>query len=91
MLNGYPEEEELRRRILNQLSWHASSDVVGVFWLGYLAGLLEWGVIDIDVYGRLKNLLPLVGDKEVHEMFSDEPLSSEDAREIEAYLNTRKS
>jgi hypothetical protein len=61
MLNGYPEEEELRRRILNQLSWHASSDVVGVLWLGYLAGLLEWGVIDIDVYGRLKNLLPLVG------------------------------
>jgi len=48
-------------------------------------------VIDIDVYGRLKNLLPLVGDKEVHEMFSDEPLSSEDAREIEAHLNTRKS
>ena len=27
MLNGYPEEEELRRRILNQLSWHASSGI----------------------------------------------------------------
>lgn len=61
-----------------------------MLWLGYLSGLLEWGVIDIDVYGRLKNLLPLVGEKEVHEMFADEPLSAEDAKKIEAYLNTRK-
>lgn len=91
MLNGYPEEEEIKNRILRQLSWYEPKEMVGMLWLGYLSGLLEWGVIDIDVYGRLQNLLPVVGAKEVHELFADEALSAEDAKEIEAYLNARKS
>ncbi|PFH10125.1 hypothetical protein BCF11_2536 [Collimonas sp. PA-H2] len=86
MVNGYPTEEELCNRITRQLSWHREKDTVVLIWRGYLAGLLEWGVIEFHVYERLVKLLPQVGNKELSELFADEPLSAEQEREIDDFL-----
>lgn len=40
MINGYPAEEDLRNRIVRQLSWRGA-DAVALIWHGYLNGLLE--------------------------------------------------
>ncbi len=63
MINGYPTEEELRNRILRQLEWRDSSDTVALIWHGYLAALLEWGVIEVPIFERLSVILPSVGEK----------------------------
>ena len=89
MINGYPTEEELRDRITRQLEWRDKSDTVALIWHGYLSGLMEWGLIEIDVYNRLSDLLPIVGDKEIAELFAGEPLTTEQEKEIEEYLQTR--
>lgn len=86
MINGYPLEEELRNRILRQLEWRSSSEAVALIWHGYLAGLMEWGLLEIEVCDRLRALLPEVGNKELSELFSDEPITAEREREIEEYL-----
>jgi hypothetical protein len=86
MINGYPTEEELRNRITRQLDWHDSSDTVALLWRGYLAGLIEWGLIEVHVHERLCKLLPKIGVKELDELSADEPLSPEREREIDEYL-----
>jgi hypothetical protein len=88
-INGYPTEEELRNRIIRQLSWHSKVDTVALIWHGYLAALLEWGLIEVDVFERLSALPPEVGNKELYELFTDEPLSSERGREIDEFLNQK--
>jgi len=85
-----PTESELKDRINNHLNWRARSDVVALLWRGYLAGLLEWGAIEINVYDRLVALLPVIGVKETHELFADEPLSAERERELDEYLANLK-
>jgi|GEM_PF-1077417 len=83
MINGYPTEEELRNRITRQLEWRGSTDEVVLIWHGYLAALLEWGVIEVHVFKSLSALLPQVGNKELSELFADEPLSAGQELEIE--------
>jgi hypothetical protein len=94
MINGHPTEEELRNRIARQLEWRGPSEVVALIWRGYLAGLLEWGVIEIDIYDRITALLPRVGSKELDELFSDEPITVERENELDEYarkLNNSKN
>ena len=86
MINGYPTEEELRNRITRQLKWRGTGDAVALIWHGYLAGLMEWGLIEVHVFDRLKTLLPQIGNKELSELFADEPLSAEQELEIENFL-----
>lgn len=86
MINGYPTEEELRNRILRHLEWRNSSDAVALIWRGYLAALSEWGLIEQDICQRLCSILPEVGYKEIHELFLDEPISSERAEELDHYV-----
>ena len=88
MINGYPTEEELRNRIVRQLGWR-KTDTVALIWHGYLSGLLEWGLIELDVHDRLLKLLPKVGNKELHELFADEPLTPEQEAEIDDYLRSQ--
>jgi hypothetical protein len=88
-INGYPTKDELRARIENQLSWHEKSETVGLLWRGYLAGLFEWGLIELDCYTALCALLPDVGGKELYELFGDEPISLEKEAEIEEYLRSK--
>ncbi|WP_234195267.1 hypothetical protein [Pseudacidovorax sp. NFM-22] len=86
MINGHPTEDELRNRILHHFEWRNSSDAVALIWRGYLAGLSEWGLIEQDFYQRLCSILPEVGYKEIHELFLDEPISSERAEELDDYV-----
>ncbi len=80
-----PTEEELANRIVRQLSWR-NTETVALIWRGYLAGLLEWGLIEVSTYGRLSKLLPKVGGKALYELFADEPISPEQEAEIDADL-----
>ncbi|RDI09699.1 hypothetical protein DFO48_107223 [Comamonas sp. AG1104] len=91
MINGYPTEEELRNRITRQLGWRGPTDTVVLLWHGYLAALLEWGVIEVHLYDSLSKLLPPMGSKEQSELFADEPLSPEREREIDEYLRQSES
>ncbi|ATQ76540.1 hypothetical protein CR152_19995 [Massilia violaceinigra] len=90
MINGYPTEEELRNRIINQLGWRGPTEKVALVWHGYLTALLEWGLIEVQVFDRLSVLLPHVGDKELYELCTDEPLSPERERGIDEFLSKKK-
>ena len=90
MINGYPSEEELRSRISNQINWRGKTENIALIWHGYLAALLEWGLLDAQVFDRLSSLLPPVGNKELYELFTDEPLSSDREREINYFLSQKK-
>ena len=83
MINGYPTESELRERIQRQLARRGATETVALIWHGYLSGLLEWGLIEIDVFDRLCALLPKVGGKELVELSMDESITPELEREIE--------
>jgi hypothetical protein len=91
MINGYPTEDELSNRITRQLEWRGTSDTVALIWHGYLAGLLEWGLIEVYVYDRLTALLPQIGNKELSELFADEPLSVDQEREIDEFVKQRST
>lgn len=82
MINGYPTEEELRDRICRQLTWHESSDTVALIWHGYISALLEWGVVEVDVFNRLNALLPRVGNEELCELCTGEPLTPDQRNAI---------
>ena len=89
MIVGYPTEVDLRNRIVRQLECRGPTDTVALLWFGYLGGLLEWGLIDPQVYSDLSALLPAVGNKEQYELFTDEPISPEREREIDEFLNQK--
>ncbi|MET3725148.1 hypothetical protein [Sphingomonas trueperi] len=80
-----PTEEELANRIVRHLSWR-NTEAVALIWPGYLAGLLEWSLIEVSTYDRLGKLLPEVGSKALVELFLDEPISPEQEAEMDADL-----
>lgn len=84
---GKPTRAELERRIREHLQWHPGSDTVALVWQGYLTGIFEWGLISVGDHDALSKLLPRVGVKEVVEIFSGEPLTSERAAEIDRQIN----
>ena len=65
-----PTEEDLKNRITSHLKLRNSSDNVSLIWHGYIASLLEWGLIEPETYGRLLALLPEVGKAELLELFA---------------------
>jgi hypothetical protein len=83
----YPTEQELRRRILVQLNWGTSVDTIALLWHGYLAALRDCKLLDASVHGRLSSLLPRVGAREQSEMFLRQPLTPEQRREVDEFLN----
>lgn len=90
MIHSYPTEEELRDRIESQLGRRGPTDAVALIWRGYLSGLLEWGLIEVDMFDRLCKLIPKVGHKELFEMCTGESLSPELEREIEESIRREK-
>jgi hypothetical protein len=64
-----PTEEELRERITRHLKARGHAATVALIWRGYIAALLEWGLISPDVHGRLTELLPNVGSAELRDIF----------------------
>ncbi|CRY38800.1 hypothetical protein [Burkholderia pseudomallei] len=83
MINGYPTELELRERIERQISRRGASDTVVLIWHGYLTGLFEWGLIELDVFERLSALLPTIGRVELIELSLGEPITPEMQQEID--------
>ena len=63
-----PEEEDLRSRILAHLRARPGNQLVSAVWQGYLASLLEWGVISADMSSRLSDLLSKTGALEMVEI-----------------------
>lgn len=85
----FPTEDELRDRITRQVAWRGPTDTVVLLWRGYLAGIFEWGLIDLAVFGRLTALLPPKGNKELDELFGGEPNTPVRDKEIDEYLTSR--
>lgn len=81
-----PTEQELSDRILRQQSWAENKYAASLVWKGYLAGLYEWRVIDLDAYTRLEKLLPTDGNVEISELFGGEPLSAENLERVKYYM-----
>jgi hypothetical protein len=58
------------RDIAKELTYRISSDTAAfpeglperyaLAWHGYLAGLMEWGIIDLSLYSKLIGLLPKI-------------------------------
>ena len=69
-MDVHPRIEELQRRIVAQLERHGDGDVVIHLWCGYLAALLEWGLIGDDSYNAASALLPRVGGTVLLDLFS---------------------
>jgi hypothetical protein len=55
---------ELEIRIRSELNAFQENlpERYAIAWHGYLAGLLEWGIIDLALYKRLLTLLPPIPD-----------------------------
>ena len=85
-MSTLPTEEELTDRIRRQLSWATDKYTASLIWKGYLAGLYEWDVIDLDVYTRVEKLLPTDGNIEMSELFGGEPLSVEELERVKHYM-----
>ncbi|WP_198342917.1 hypothetical protein [Burkholderia ubonensis] len=83
MANGCTTELELRERIERQISRRGTTDAVVLIWHGYLTGLFEWGVIELDVFERLSALLPTIGRVELVELSLEESITHELKREID--------
>ncbi|EQA90139.1 hypothetical protein M218_05370 [Burkholderia pseudomallei MSHR338] len=52
--------------------------------------MLEWGVIELDVFDRLSALLPAIGHLELVELSIDEQATLELEREITESMRTKK-
>jgi hypothetical protein len=63
-----PRRAALRSRILAHLRARPGNPFVAAVWNGYLAGLVEWGLIDGNVHSRLSNLVPKPGSTEMVEI-----------------------
>lgn len=68
-----PTLEELERRLKEHLAISKNSEKVIMIWRGYLAGLLEFGTIDINVYDSVTGFLPEVGFQELEELLGGLP------------------
>lgn len=84
-----PTEYELKERITRHQSWARDKYAAALIWKGYLAGIFEWGLIDVDTYSRLDDLLQAGGEVELSEVFGGEPLSEARRKEVESYASKR--
>ncbi len=56
-----PSKEELKNRILPHVRHHANNAACILLWKGYLAAMMEWGIIEPNDYHELNGML---GDTE---------------------------
>jgi hypothetical protein len=74
-MNEKPQLEELQGRIQEEISYYkgALPERVALVWHGYIAALLEWGLISVSDHERLCNLLPSIKDNPVVPIMLGEP------------------
>jgi hypothetical protein len=69
-MSGRPTYDELAKRITEHLvSAPDSAELVAACWEGYLAALIEWGLITPDDHARLGRLLPTLSPNPVMQIF----------------------
>jgi len=73
-LSEVPEVDELRLRIINHLRHGNSAVEIKHLWSGYLAALVEWGLIDRQRYMALSRLIGGIRTDELYHLFADEPM-----------------
>jgi hypothetical protein len=64
-----PTKEEIEKRMTAHLEHRGNSDTVHLLWKGYLAALMDWGILRPDDYHDLNDLLNDVGEEERRELF----------------------
>lgn len=64
-----PTKEEIDKRMIAHLQHRGNSDTVHLLWKGYLAALMDWGVLRPDDYHDLNGVLKAVGEDERRELF----------------------
>lgn len=64
-----PSKQELLRRITEHLAHRNNSDSCNLLWSGYLAALMEWGLLSPDDYHGLRKQLKIDGGEELREIF----------------------
>ena len=64
-----PTFDELKNRIERHLAFRGSSDECNLVWSGYLAALMEWGLLGPDDYHRLRRTLRVERREVVREIF----------------------
>lgn len=84
-----PTEAELKKRMLQHQGWARDKYAATLIWKGYVAGLFEWGLIDVEAYSRLDDLLPVGGEVELSEVFGGQPLSEDERRKVENQASMR--
>ena len=68
-----PTKIELHDRMANQLRYREDSDTIHLIWKGYLAALMEWGLLVPDDYHELNGHLKDIGEDERREIFTGIP------------------
>lgn len=74
-----PTYDEIYERISRHLSEKDSADRhdVAIAWEGYIAALLEWGMLTPHDHDELRKLLPETSSKAVYEIFVGFPEDDE--------------
>ena len=90
-MTSRPTEQELQNRLQRQLEFSQDKFAAICIWNGYITGLYEWGLIELDVYTRLEQLLPPGGNVETWELSSDEPADEEARKRILDYALERQA
>lgn len=57
-------EEEIKSRMVQHIQAYPGNEIVAAVWQGYIAGLLEWGLLNVEGHSRLVDLLPQAGRHE---------------------------
>lgn len=69
-----PDIHELVNRIHNHLYRSGSTTEVTHLWSGYLAALIEWGLIGQEEYEWVASLIGGVREAELYQVFADGPM-----------------
>ncbi len=75
-----PEKSELRDRIAKHLAFRNNSLEVQLLWKGYLAGLMEWGLLSDKDYHELDAMIGRTAEVERVEVFVGFPGQYEQVR-----------
>lgn len=64
-----PDYDELRARMEKVLAKETFDERHAICWQGYLAALIEWGLISIEQHSRLSDLMPVNDPDPVMDIF----------------------
>jgi hypothetical protein len=68
-MTSMPTKSGLNNRILKHLAYRNSSNEVRLLWKGYLAALMEWGLLSDKDYHELDNAIGEIAEDERVEIF----------------------